>query len=331
MPAPPASREPAPSRHLLGVDENGLGSRLGPLLVTAVYVATTEAGEARVRRRPKGQLAEDLDDSKRLLKHGSVALGEAWARAVVERLAPAGARAPTHPDELVAGLSLESRAVLRAPCPRGLEAHCWGTEGERFQAPEALLDRVRAHLDQLERQGVVLRGARSSIVCTEQLNLAKERGVNRFVRNLHAMEALVLALREQAPAEVHAVCGKVGGIGEYSRYFGPLSQGLHSTLMEGRARSAYHFPGLGELHFVRDADADDHLVMLASMLGKYLRELLMARITRYYGAGTGGVAGCSGYNDQVTDRFVHGTTALRRERGVPDRCFERARAERTRK
>ncbi len=313
------------TRHLIGVDENGLGARLGPLLVTAVYVATTEAGEARVRRRPRGQLAADLDDSKRLLKHGSVALGEAWARAVVERLTP-DVPAPTHPDELVTRLALESMDALRAPCPRGLEAQCWGTLGERFQAPPELLARVRGHLTRLEAQGVKLGGARSSIVCTAQLNAAQARGVNRTVRDLHAMEALVLALREQAPADVHAVCGKVGGIGEYGRYFGPLSQGLHSTLCEGRARSAYHFPGLGEVHFVRDADAADHLVMLASMLGKYLRELLMARIARHYGAtGDGPVPSCSGYNDPTTDRFVLATAALRRERQVPLDCFERAR------
>jgi len=35
--------------------------------------------------------------------------------------------------------------------------------------------------------------------------------------------------------DVEAVCGKVGGIAEYSKFFGPLSGRLHAILEEGRA------------------------------------------------------------------------------------------------
>ncbi|MGE0323723.1 MAG: hypothetical protein AB7K71_02480 [Polyangiaceae bacterium] len=324
--APLASTTPQPpERFQIGVDENGLGARLGPLLVSGVMAEVTCAGLPRLTRRPRGQLAGDLDDSKRLLKHGSIALGEAWARAVVERLAPSP---PTTPQDLVRALALESLDQLQAPCPKGLEGHCWASTHEVFTAPEELVDRMRKHLDKLEQDGIRIVGAKSSVICTQRLNAAKSAGVNRFVRNLHAMEELVLAFRESAGQDIHAVCGKVGGIGDYSRFFGPLSGQLHAVLMQKRAHAGYHFPGVGQLHFMMDVDAKHRLVMLASMLGKYLRELLMGRISEFYVAQLGEeVSATSGYNDPVTSGFVVATEALRKQLRVPDTCFERTGAD----
>ena len=64
---------------------------------------------------------------------------------------------------------------------------------------------------------------------------------------------------------------------DYSRFFGPLAGRLHVVLERRPSQSSYHFPGLGRVCFVRDADAHDPLVMLASLVGKYVRELLMRK------------------------------------------------------
>ena len=127
-----------------------------------------------------------------------------------------------------------------------------------------------------------------------------------------------------------AICGKVGGMDDYSKFFGPLSFQLHAELERGKAVSAYHFPGIGEVRFVRDADARDSLVMLASIVGKYVRELLnMADAFRRstIRATRNALASVSGYHDPVTARFVAGDPPGHRERQhrVPDQCFERAR------
>lgn len=143
----------------------------------------------------------------------------------------------------------------------------------------------------------------------------------------------MLALREQAGSEVAATCGKVGAMAAYPRFFGPLAGRLHTVIEEGPARSDYRFPGLGTVAFVRDADGSHTLVMLASLVGKYLRELLMGRIARSYLArGPLGIEGptnsqglVSGYHDPRTARFVAATGPLRAKLGVPDDCFERER------
>lgn len=302
----------------IGVDENGLGARLGPLVVTAVLARVDDSGRRVLSRKLPKKIRADLDDSKRLVAHGNVGLGEAWARALVPEA--------SSPAELFSRISLEGEAALTAPCPRHVRHQCWSDDDERFAAPPELLDATRDHLGALRRRGIDVLRVQTSVLCTKRLNDAKGAGHNRFVSDLHAMERLVLAMRELTGADVHAVCGKVGGIGDYSRFFGPLSHRLHAVIAQQRRHSAYHFPKLGELHFVQDADAKDPLVMLASLVGKWVRELLMERVVRHYDAEPSEDAPrASGYNDPVTARFVEATALVRKKRAVPDTCFERAR------
>ena len=301
----------------IGADENGLGSRLGPLVVTAVLARADERGLKALSRRLPKAVRGTLDDSKRLVSHTDVRLGEAWARAL------AGGD-PKTPAELFSSISLEGTEKLGEPCPHKARAQCWTADGEAFEAEPELVATVAKHRAILFERGIEFVSVKTSVVCTERLNHARKAGKNRFVSDLHAMETLVLEHRRTAGENVTAVCGKVGGIGEYSRYFGPLGGWLHSILGEAHAKSAYHFPTVGELRFVRDADASDPLVMLASLVGKWVRELFMGRIARHYPA-SDDEPRPSGYHDPVTARFVRRTALVRKKRAIPDRCFERDR------
>jgi hypothetical protein len=159
------------------------------------------------------------------------------------------------------------------------------------------------------------------------------------------MERLVVSLGGRAQTEILAVCGKVGSMSDYSRYFlGPLSGRLHTTVTEAPSASCYRFAGLGYVSFVRDADAKHPLVMLASLVGKYVRELLVTRVWQHYAEHTprlsardpdSGSSGSgpspsgqpvSGYHDPLTESFVRATALVRRQQRIPDVCFERARA-----
>jgi ribonuclease HII len=312
-------------RFRIGADENGLGPRLGPMIVTAVLAEVTPEGHAAASRKPRGKMGERLGDSKALVAHGDIALGEAWTRALVERgCGRAGAgRAPRTVDELVHAVSADAREVLRAPCSGEAERQCWSAGEEALCADPGLVVTLKEDLDKLAQKGIRVTAVRSKIVCTRRLNDALLEGKSRFAVDLHSMEELVLAFRDLAGAEVHAVCGKVGGLGSYSDAFGPLSGRLHSILEEKRASSRYHFPGVGEIAFVMDADAGDVLVSLASLVGKYVREALMGKIVAYYKAGGLAVPDASGYHDPVTATFVDATALLRKQRVIEDDCFER--------
>ena len=233
-----------PFEFRVGADENGLGARLGPLVVTAVLARVSEQGRRTLSRKLPRAIRADLNDSKRLLSHTNVALGEAWARAL-------SATPVNSPAELFQQLSLEGTEKLKKPCESHVAGQCWHEQNEAFQADAAIVARVHKHRQALAERGVELLSVRSSVLCTKNLNEARGRGTNRFVADLHAMESLVLALRQQAGGDVEAVCGKVGGIAEYSKFFGPLSGRLHAIMGEGRARSDYQFPGVGRLAFLR--------------------------------------------------------------------------------
>jgi ribonuclease HII len=302
----------------IGADENGLGARLGPLVVTAVLARVNEDGARAIGRRLPKRIRQDLGDSKQLVSHADFRLGEAWARALSDG-------APRSPAELFSLLSLEGHDALREPCPEQGLSQCWGETGEAFDAPDELVGRVRAHRADLQARGIEIVAVKTTIVCTKRLNTARDQGKNRFVSDLHAMERLVLGLRRTAGQDVHAVCGKVGGMNEYSKFFGPLSYYLHAILDQSAARSGYRFPGVGELHFVRDADAHDVLVMLASLVGKWVRELLMARVARHYEPDASPEELPSGYHDPLTARFVEASALVRKQRKIPPTCFERAR------
>lgn len=301
----------------LGADENGLGARLGPLVVTAVRARVAPEAQRLFRRKLRGKIAKDLDDSKNIVSHGNTALGEAWARVLT------GETSET-PQSLFQSLSLEGMDHLTSPCPRSVLAQCWSARHDAFVASDDLLSRVRSHVSWLQRAGLTELHVKTSVVCTRRLNEDRERGGNRFTSDLHAMERLILSLGGECGQEMLAVCGKVGGMTDYSRFFGPLSMRLHNVLEVGRARSAYRFPTIGEIHFVRDADATDPLVMLSSLVGKYVRELLMHRVWQHYRPDDADKS-VSGYHDPTTAKFVEKTSAERKRRRVPLLCFERAR------
>jgi hypothetical protein len=229
---------------------------------------------------------------------------------------------------LLETISHRAEVVRQERCPRTAQKQCFTVEHEHFEAEAEVVARVARHIDHLKSRGVAIRDVLVEVLCVRQLNDERAMGVNRFMSDLHAMEALILALRARAGSDIEATCGKIGGITDYDKYFGPLSGRLRICLEQARPRSSYRVLGVGEVHFVQDADASDPLVMLASMIGKYVRELMMARISRYYFARSEQdcsepVGACSGYHDPVTARFIQLTREHRSRARIPVSCFER--------
>jgi len=307
---------------VLGIDENGMGPRLGPLVVTSVLVETAADGLAVATGRPRGAGAKRIGDSKALVAFDDSALGEAWARAILGR----AGYAPSTPAELLRLLTLDPEHELRAPCPSHHDDLCWGDAGEVFSADERVVRDCLRDLDKLAARGVVVRRAQSAVLCTRRLNEGAAKGLSRFDMDLHAMERLTLAARHAVGDEVYALCGKVGGFDFYGPRFGPLGGYLHTALVEGRARSDYLVPGVGRLAFVRDADESHLVVGLASLVGKWVRDQLMRRVVRWHRArheDGADLPEASGYHDPVTTRFVAATALVRKRNRVEEICFER--------
>jgi ribonuclease HII len=305
---------------LLGLDENGLGPRLGPLVGTCVALDVGPSYDrARLRRAGKRL---GLEDSKASTSFGQMAHGESAALALV---AEATGTVPRTADELLGAVSLDAPAALRAPCPGGGSNHqCW-SEPVALPAFGGDVGHGRRLLGRLRRSRVRILRLRSVMTCAGVFNARTADGTSKVVVNLENFERLLADARAAlAPGEpVTAICGMVGGIRSYPAYVRRIPRDSMEVLEEGRGRCAYRVPSLGEVAFEVAAD-DRHLpVALASMVGKYLREVAMERQNRFYARELPDAPRASGYHDPVTRRFILASTGVRARLGVLDRCFER--------
>jgi ribonuclease HII len=304
------------ARKLVGIDENGLGPRLGPMTVTGVLLSVTATESAY----KSAALVAGIGDSKSLCAHGSMRDVERFVLSMTE--VHLGVR-PTTYNEFLSVVSLESDAVLRSLCPSGeAPLAC-------FDAPVSLpafggtnhaASLAGAHA--LQEAGVQLLAACTSHACAKKLNRESQRGRSRFDVDLDSMLSITKKLREFAEEEITVDCGKVGGRKSYSDAITAL-YALPEIVSETPARSMYKLRGTGTIAFVRDGDASEPAIALASLFGKYARELAVERTYRYYAQHIEGLARASGYHDVVTGRFIDATALVRKNRGIEDECFIR--------
>jgi len=300
---------------VVGVDENGLGPLLGPLVVTAVSF------EARSYDREAfwALAGPDLPaaDSKVLFSRGSMARAERATLAWLDLLG----LSPTSRDDLAGAIGLVPEVA--PPCPDPSAPACrpahigipiWSA-GPGGRAPEGARDR-------LDRAGVRVRAARQIAICPGLYNRETRRpGKTKLRLDFDAMMRLVSREAEDAPGGLLALCGKIGSTRRYGPQLEAAFPGRWRALGEEAAESAYEVDGIGAVRFVRDADSLHLPVAVASMIGKYAREIEMLGLNRLLGWSEGRAA--SGYRDPVTARFVRETGHRRAEIGLPDRCFLR--------
>lgn len=299
----------------IGIDENGLGSRLGPLLVTGALVEL-RGDPSAVARDVKGI----IDDSKALCAHGDMARVEALVLAVHER--HLGERSGSY-DALHRSVAHQSDEALRALCPRGESTRmCFASALELPAFGGLPTDSDRRAAGALIEAGMRVVAVRQAYACARSLNVQRALGRSRFDVDLGLMIEVAFALRAQAGESLDVVCGKVGGRKSYGA---ALTErlALVAPIGETQAESSYQVPAMGTVRFVRDADSTDPTVALASLYGKYARELAMARIHRYFKGSLPLLHSASGYHDPVSARYVEATATLRAARGIADDCFER--------
>ncbi len=304
---------------VMGVDENGLGPRLGPLVATAVTLRTPAYARSALCRRG---LAVGLTDSKQTGGFGRMAFIESVALALV---AGPDAEPPASADALLGRVAPPSERALRACCPDPRSAsQCWGVD-LALPAYGGEVSHGRALLRQLVgRSRLEIVDVQSRIACAGVLNQRLASGVNKLSVDLGLFEELIESVHADRGGPLLAVCGMVGGIRDYAPRFRRF--GARRVEPLGRPRRGvrrYAVEDVGELRFEVDADARHLPVALASMVGKYVREVCMQRIGEFYRRLDTEVSLASGYYDPVTTRFIEATAPSRRRLGIATDCFRR--------
>jgi ribonuclease HII len=305
--------------HAAGVDENGLGALLGPLVVTIAHAQGSRSALAALNA-PSKSARTVLFDSKALVSFRNSSLGEAWARALYPHAESV--------DELLHTVLRDSLAQQQAPCPRppgapnSIVAQCFRLQ-EPFAASAQQVDACAEAYARFRSTGIERIDVRSAVVCNNVLNAARAEGRSRFQTNLNTMEKLLDWAGTRAAGNLDAVCGKVGGYNVYPPAFSLLQGRVTKVHEEGRAQSVYSIANVGRVNFARDADAQFQLVSLASLVGKWLRDHWMRRIIAHHQASSTGAPSASGYHDVTTKRFVQLTSKSRTAKEFPDACFLR--------
>lgn len=237
-----------------GFDENGLGPRLGPLVVTGVLIEMDSEGGTLLSNH-----VGPVDDSKKIFKRDPVsyAKGEAIALAILGA-AGLGAR---DTDDLRGGLKLPAD----------------------FPLPESNLPLW------CSRDGLPRLDARITGIMTRTISPAALNKANKFSRTVSTMVELGQALM---PFDL-GLFGKVGSRKFYAPFLHNAFGVDFKTLGEGHSESRYGARS-AEWRFAVNADALYLPVAMASVVGKYIRELAMLELNRQAGF-LSPVPYCSGY------------------------------------
>jgi ribonuclease HII len=299
---------------IIGIDENGLGPLLGPLVVTGASFSAPAYGREELFALAGPDLP--AGDSKALFSPRRFAAAE---DAILRWLDVFGIAARDS-AELAGALVLPP--PWAPPCAAPLPAPCAAPPLPLPRAGGRLpTGRTLAVWDRLDRLRITPGRIAAHALCAGAFNAAlDETGGNKLRLDLALMMRVARALAAGAD-DVLVLCGKVGGTAAYSRWLEAEGLEIAAVLCEGRDESAYEIRGLGTVRFVRDGDASHLPIALASMAGKYLRELEMERLNRALGRAPGRMA--SGYRDPVTRELVASTAEARSDLGLPDRCFLR--------
>lgn len=316
----------------VGIDEAGYGPNLGPLVLAAVVAETADdrrpdlwGGPAPLMTRAGG--AKDrlwVDDSKRLYRGGAgLDRLEAASLAV---LAAAGLVAswPIGLGSLLA--SLCGCSLDEAELPRWLD----GDEPEPFPAA-CWSERVAGWLatGPFEGAGWRIAGARAVVVGPEAFNALL--GPDGRKSRVHAAAfGRLLRWLWDAPGDGGTTIvrsDKHGGRHFYADLLeGALPGAEVQVVAEGPGLSRYVVGG--ERHrwvveFAPRADADDGLVVLASILSKMLRERWMAAFNAFWSRRLPGLRPTAGYPTDAR-RFRAVIEPLACDLGLDTRTWWRA-------
>jgi len=317
---------------LIGIDEAGLGPVVGPLVATAVTLdVPDELLEADLWARLAGAVGRRLADrspvaiaDSKALYHGPRAPGGLGPleRGVLAALGCLGTQPATMGELLGAVCGADRTPVPTEPWLDGADLSL-----PLVAVPDDLAGRTRKLRRCLAAAGVAVAEVRTRVVQPADLNRLLERHDNKAEAAFEVFADLLEGiLGTRRPALVHA--DRLGGRHRYHEHLCRIAGVEWAWILEeGPRRSCYRLETRDapvEVRFTVDGDAGQLPVALASMVSKYVRELHMELLNRFWCERVSGLQPTAGY---FTDgnRFLAEIEPARRRLGVPLTSLRRVR------
>jgi ribonuclease HII len=302
--------------YVIGIDENGLGPKLGMFCVTAALFDCVSYDPVVFWRKVSDGA---VDDSKKVMSFGSTEKGRRIAASYLGLLgAP-----PATDAEFIKKVNFRKNGPLGKDCPECGKVMC--APGHSPFCDTLSLPSATVLSSSLRKAGIRFAGVESFFMCPAEFN----RGIDLYGSKLRLEFSILEKFFEKYAglSEEGAtlfLCGKLGGTKRYTPYFDRLRKHRILALSEG-VDSFYEIQGLGRIEFIRDADSLHLPAALASVFGKLVREIFMESLNDYFCGFQKELSRVSGYNDPLTRDFIAKTAALREEKAVPAECFLRKR------
>ncbi|MBM3994339.1 MAG: hypothetical protein FJ303_09340 [Planctomycetes bacterium] len=312
----------------IGIDEAGYGPNLGPFVMTLVACNTPDDGCLWNRLKSCFRRFDDTADDRLIVADSKLVYSPNNGWADLERTALTVCShcfdQPTTLATLLDHLATDDMPMLAN------EAWFTGASALPMDTPGENLVADIAALRQASKDEAVTWGfCRSVIVPAPGFNDLIDRWDSKAAVLSVAITRLMQQCLENTRADpMRFTVDKHGGRNAYYALLQHVfANGLVYVEEESRQRSVYRVDGLDRqirITFMPKADVEHFTVALASMISKYVRELLMAEFNRFWQAQVPGLEPTAGYPQDAV-RYIQAIRPAMLRLGIPERAVWRRR------
>ncbi len=287
--------------YLLGIDENGLGLTnqvmLGPLLVSAAGFELKKPISFKLPLNFKDKIF--ICDSKALFKRGQKKSYLFLEQTALSFLSLLKRKKPVNFD----GDILRDFNIERLPC--NLDGLCFFETP--FELPLWLKEELPQGLEEfLQEQSLNFIYFKFAFLCPKLL-YRKDKYKSEAV----AFARLILDWKDKIRSQNYQVlCGMI-------KNYSPQT-------INDWWRKENFLIDTQRVNFIPQGDAKEFVIALASILGKYIREIFIERINRYFSYYDKDIPHCAGYRqNQSFDVFLERAKAVAKKNNVDLTCLVR--------
>jgi len=316
-------------KYFLGIDENGLGPIMGPLVVTGVLAQG---------RKKLFNWFPGVEDSKTFFRSRDCRSLKKMEEMAVAAFYAVYNYLPAGPIELIGTIAGSPSCPFVIPaehvpadCKQGAGIHYGYEESICYKnMPDSFL---WAEISKAEEQGgelkkwlasekCMLKQIRCKVVCPYSFNTFVEKGNSKLFLDF---TKFVEIIEDTGKDNIEIFAGKIGGLKNYFPYLRYTFRGWEITkIKEKKELSFYHLIKSQivkfKIGFYLNVEKTSFLAALSSIIGKYVREIFMYSINVGLGNGENMV---SGYRDKRTAAFISKNNSLFKSLDIPKKCLFR--------